>query len=558
MSGPADSGPWRMSRDSGPERMSCDNGPGHANSDPEPGHPAQDDGPRGRVNSTPEPGHPSRDDEPWRVNRDGGQSGMEAGAPAEVAQAELLAALAGRPLVAVGRFSTALRTGYTGPAPIEALRPALSIGCYSAWDPALPGMVVAAEDRTRVRSVAERQGWLRRVRHDAARHLVKLDRPPVISAWYAGTQLHELAGPGGTVAAIDAGVRATIEARHLFDDLLRAAGVPAVARIRCVPAERLPSLAELRRAVGTERVVVQAGAGSGGHGTVVVSGEEDMARAARLLGPYRVAAYVDGWPCAVTVLSVPDGAGGVSVYVDRPSHTAAGVAELGAGPLSCAGHDWSRPWPVPAAALLIECAERIAVWGWRRYGVAGLFSLNALLTPGERVYLSAIKWRHDASTEVSAVNQQVIGVPPFVLAHLAVMLGGPVSWLADAQEFNQLSLLRATQRGGPFSIRVRLSRESPVRVATGQGSGVYRLDRADRPRWVRRAAHPSHARADQGEFLLADLPAPDVVCHPGADLATIEGVTEGVTQPFHGPASASPFTRRIAAALDQLLVPHNP
>ncbi|TYB61832.1 hypothetical protein FXF51_27570 [Nonomuraea sp. PA05] len=476
------------------------------------------------------------------------------GAAAEVAHAELLGALAGRPLVVVDRCSTALRAGYTGPAPVEALRPALGIGCYAAWDPALPGMVVAAEEHTGSRSVPERRGWLRRVRHEAARHLVKLDRPPVIATGHTGAQLQELAGPGGTVAAIDPGVRATIEARHLFDDLLRAAGVPAVARIRCVPAERLASLAELRRAVGTERVVVQAGGVSGGRGTVIVSGDDDMARAARLLGPYRVAAFVDGWPCAVTVLSVPDGSGGVSVYVDRPSHETTGVGELGVGPLCSAGHDWSRPWPVPAAALLIECAERVAVWGWRRYGVAGLFSLRALITPGERVYLSAIRWHCDESTEVSAVNQQAVGVPPFVLAHLVVMLGGRVSWLADPQEFNHVSLLRATQRGGPFSLRVRLRGGSAVRIAAGRGPGVYRLDRDDRPVWVRRAAHPAEARADQGEFLLADLPSADVVCHPGADLATVEAVTDGATQPFHGPASASPFTRRVAAAVERLCV----
>ncbi|WP_157548064.1 hypothetical protein [Nonomuraea candida] len=477
---------------------------------------------------------------------------------AEVAHGELLAALAGRPLVVIDRFCTALRTGYTGPMPIEALRPALSIGCYAAWHPALPGMAVSAEEHGRVRSVAERRGWPRRVRHDAARHLVKLDRPPVILTSHAGAQLQELAEPGGTVAAIDPGVRATIEARHLFDDLLRAAGVPAVARVRCVPAERLPSLAELRKAVGSDRVVVQAGGTFGGRGTVVVSDDDDMARAARLLGPYRVAAYVDGWPCAVTVLSVPDGEGGVSVYVDRPSHVATGVPELGVGPLHNAGHDWSRPWPVPAAALLMECAERIAVWGWRRYGVAGMFSLRALLTPGERVYLSAIRWRCDESTEVSAANQQAVGVPPFVLAHLVVMLGGRVSWLADAQEFNQLSLMRATQRGGPFSIRVRLGGDSPVRVVAGQGSGVYRLDSAGRPRLARRAAHASEADADQGEFLLADLPGPDVICRPGADLATVEAVTEGATQPFHGPSSASPFTRRVAAAVADLFAPADP
>ncbi|MCF6476434.1 hypothetical protein FAF44_50060 [Nonomuraea sp. MG754425] len=483
---------------------------------------------------------------------------MMDGAAAEVANAELLAALAGRPLVVVDRSCTALRTGYTGPMPVEALRPVLSIGCSSPWDPALPDMAVAAEEHTRTRSVAERRGWLRRVRHDAARHLVKLDRPPVIATSHPVTQFQDPAGPGVTIAAVDAGVRATIEARHLFDDLLRAAGVPAVARIRSVPAERLPSLAELRRAVGSQRVVVQSGGMSNGHGTVVVSDEDGMAGAARLLGPYRVAAYVEGWPCAVTVLSVPDGAGGVRVFVDRPSHETTGAAELGLGPLRSAGHDWSRPWPVPAAALLIECAERIAIWGWRRYGVTGLFSLRGLLTPGERVYLSAVRWHCDGGTEVSAVNQQLIGVPPFMLAHLAVMLGGRVSWLPDPQDFNQLSLLRATERGGPFSVRVRLRGTSAMRIAAGRGPGVYRLDHADRARWVRRGSHPAQARADQGEFLLADLPSPDVVCHPGADLATVEAVTEGGTQPFHGPASISPFTRRVAAAVEQLFLPCDP
>lgn len=482
-----------------------------------------------------------------------GHAGLDA-PHAEVAHAELLAALAGRPLVCVDRFSTALRTGYAGPAPIEALRPDLAIGCHSAWDPAMAGMVVAAEDRTRVRSVAERHGWLRRVRHEAARHLLKLDRPPVVSTRYASAQLHELAGPGGTVAAIDGGVRATIEARHLFDDLLRAAGVPAVARIRCLHVERLLELGELRRAVGTEQVVVQ---GRGG-GTVIVSGEQDMGRAARLLGPYRVAAYVDGWPAAVTVLSVPDGEGGVRVYVDRPSHTTTGVAEPAVGPLTGGGDDWSRPWPAPAAALLIECAERVAVWAWRRYGIAGMFGLEAILTASERVYLSAIRWRHQERTEVSAVNQQMVGVPPFVVAHLAVMLGHPVTWLGDSQEFNHVTLLRATQRGGPFAVRIVLAEGPPVRVAAGQGSGIYRLDRAGRLRWVRRGAHPLDADIGQGEILLAGLPGPEVVCHPGADIAAFEGVTEGGMQPFHGPASVSPFTRRVLAAVCDLFLPHEP
>ncbi|MFI6992619.1 hypothetical protein [Nonomuraea wenchangensis] len=462
--------------------------------------------------------------------------------------------LAGRPLVVVDRCTSALRTGYTGPSAVAALRPALAIGCYAAWDPGLADLVVAAEDRTRVRSVAERHGWPRRVRHEAARHLLKLDRPPVVVTGGADVRLAELAGPGGTPASIDPGVRGTLESKPLLDDLLRAAGVPAVARVRSAYVDRLPSPAELRRAVGAERVVVQAG-GPGGSGTVIVSGEGDMGRAARLLGPYRVAAYVDGWPVAITVLSVPDGRGGVQVYADRPAHLTTCVAEPSLGPVSAAGADWSRPWPAPAAALLIECAERVALWAWRRYGAAGMFGVDALLTPDERICLTALRWRRQRRDEVEAVNQQAVGLPPFVLGQLAVMLGRPVGWLGDAAEFNQLTLLRATQPGGPFAVRLRLAEGPPARMAGGQGSGVYRLDRDGRARWVRRAAHPSQAGSDDGEFLLADLPGPDIACHPGADLGTLEGVTGGGTRPFHGPASVSPFTRAILSAVSGLLVP---
>ena len=95
--------------------------------------------------------------------------------------------------------------------PIEALHPALAVGCYPAWAPALPAAVVAAEHRTRIRSVAERHGWLPRIRHDIPAHLVALDRPPVIGAWYATSRLRELATPGGTVAAIDGELRDKVE-----------------------------------------------------------------------------------------------------------------------------------------------------------------------------------------------------------------------------------------------------------------------------------------------------------------------------------------------------------
>ncbi|PZG04928.1 hypothetical protein C1J01_44070 [Nonomuraea aridisoli] len=307
----------------------------------------------------------------------------------------LAAALAGRPLVTVERLTSALRTSYTGPAAIEELRPTLSIGCYRAWPAAMPRTAAAAEDHTLIRSTQERHDWLPRMRRDADRHLRTLNRP-IVTAWYATPLLRDLAAASGTVAATDGELRDTIEAKPAFNDLLRAAGVPATVRIPSVRVDRLPDLAELRRAVGTNTVVVQSGATSGGRGTVFVTSERDLDDAARLRGPYRVAAFVDGWSSNTTVLSVPDGQGGVSVYVDRPSHKSVGVAELGIGPAKSAGNDWSRPWPTGAATVLVECAERITEWAWRRHRAAGLFGLDAILTAEGHVYPNEINWRNQA------------------------------------------------------------------------------------------------------------------------------------------------------------------
>jgi hypothetical protein len=475
----------------------------------------------------------------------------------DAADKELQQALDGRPLVSVERFTAALRTGYTGPAAIEALRPALSVGCYPAWAPAMPGAVVAAEDRTRVRSVAERHGWISRVRHDVPRHLVALDRPPVVTAWYATGRLRDLAGPGGTVAAVDGGLRDEVEAKPVFDELLRAAGAPAVVRIPCIHVDRLPELGELRRRVGTATVVVQAGVTSGGRGTVFVADEGDMPRAAQLLGPFRVAAFVDGWSSNTTVLSAPDEHGGVRVYADRPSHKSVGVSGLGIGPAKSAGNDWSRPWPAEAVALIVESAERIASWAWRRYGMAGLFGLDAILTPDGRVFLNEINWRNQGTTEVSAVNQQLRGLPPFIAAHLVVMLGQRVTWLGDPHEFNSETIARATWAGGPFYVKVRLCHPGPASIAPGYEPGVYRLGPDDRLHRVRAGAHPADADTDRHEVLLANLPGPGIVCHPGAEIATIEGVTGGQLRPFDGPDSASAFTHRVHTALHGLFRPRH-
>jgi hypothetical protein len=475
----------------------------------------------------------------------------------EAAAAALTAALAGRPLVSAERFTTAYRSCYTGQRPLEALRPALAVGCYRPWQPAVPSQVVAAEDSARVRSPRLRHDWPAAVLPGARQAVARLG-PVVVTGWYATPALRDVAGPDGTVAAIDGGLRDRIEDKADFDRLLKAAGVSDCNRIPAVRIDGpLPSLGELRRAVGADRVVVQAGVTSGGRGTFFADDEASLARAARMPGPYRVSAFTEGWSSNMTVLSVPDGTGGVRVYADRPSHKAIAVAELGIGTAKSAGNDWSRPWPPDAVAQFADAAVRIGEWAWADYRMAGLFGLDAILTPDGQVKVNEVNCRNQGTTEVSAVNQQLRGQPPFVIAHLVTMLGGHADWLGDPGEYNHETIRRATQPGpGPFYAKARLGGQEPARISPDfPGPGVYRLGQDGRLHLVRGGAHPTDADADHGEILIASAPGPDVTCHPGAEIATLEGVTSGPGRPFTGSGTASDLALRFADALLGLFLP---
>jgi biotin carboxylase len=473
------------------------------------------------------------------------------------AAAALTAALGGRQHISAQRFTSAYRTCYTGPNPIEAMRPALAIGCYQAWEPASPHQVIAAEQTTGVRSALHRHHWLDEIFPVARSRVEAMAAPAVVTGWFATRQLRALSGPGGTVAAVDGALRARLEDKAEFARFLQEACVPREAQISAVRiGGPLPSLTELRRLTGTSRVVVQSGVSSGGRGTVIVSGEDDMAAAAAMQAPYRVAAFVDGWSANITVLSVPRPDGGVNVYADRPSHKAIAVGALGIGPGKSAGNDWSQPWPAAAAATMTEAAVRIGEWAWQAHGMAGLFGLDAILTADGQVKINELNCRNQGTTELSAVNQQIRGAPPFVVAHLVTMLGGHPDWLGDPGEFNHATLGCATSPGpGPFYAKIRLTSPVPGRVpAWFPGPGVYRLD-SQKLQWVRPGAHPALADADAGELLIASAPGPGIICHPGTEIATLEGITCGAGRPFTGTDTASAQVLAFAEALVNLLTP---
>ncbi|MDQ0700903.1 hypothetical protein [Streptomyces sp. W4I9-2] len=477
----------------------------------------------------------------------------------EAAGTALARALGGRPLVSAERFCSSMRTLYARPGALTQARPVLAIGCYPGWGQAGPHVVLAAEDRTGIRGPAERHAWTVAVDSEAERLLAGMSKPPVIAAWYSTGRLRRWAGTGGTVAAIDGDLRAVIEDKAAFDALLQAAGVPQRMRIPCVRVDgTLPALHVLRRRVGSRRLVVQSGADSGGRGTVFVDDAAGLDRAAAMNGPYKVAAFVTGWSSNTTVLSVPDGRGGVAVYVDRPSHKAIGITRAGIGPGKSAGNDWSRPWPERAGAELVDAAVRIGRHLWAEHRMAGLFGLDALLTDDGQVLFNEINCRNQGTTEVSAVNQQLRGLPPFLAAHLTALLGGRPDWLPDSDVFNHATIRAAVRPGpGPYYLKLRHRGAGPVRVSGLRGPGVYRPG-GGRLVWVRPGAHPADANADLGEVLLANLPAEHVVCLPGTELGTTEALTTGNGTPFAAPHQLSDFGDAVLDALAAHLTPVRP
>lgn len=465
---------------------------------------------------------------------------------------ELTCALAGRPLVDFDRHATGGRVAYAAPAPVHAARPALSLGCYAPWNPATPVDAITAEDGTGVRPTGERKHtWWPAIADRAAARISGYNRPPVIAGWYAVPYLCELTGPGGTVAGLPADVRDRIEDKSALGRILHSAHVPPGMIIRArTYRDRLPSLTDMRAAVGTRRIVIQSAHDAGGRGTIFVDNERDMPRAASLPGPWRVSAFVEGWSSNTTVLSVPDGRGGVRVYVDRPSHKAIGVTAVGIGPAKSAGNDWSKPWPTDGVSAVIEAASRIGQWAWQSHRLTGLWGIDTIWTPDGPV-INEINARKQGTTEVSGVNQQLAGYPPLVVAHLTAMLGHPVTWLTAPEEFNTATLAAApADTPAPYYLKVR-ARHAHTTPDDFPGSGIYRLE-GERLTWERPGAHPTEADSDTGRVLIANAPAAGTTCPPGAEIGTVEGITTGPASPFAGPAELSPHGRTLLAAFDRL------
>lgn len=464
--------------------------------------------------------------------------------------AVLRGAIAGSCLVLVDRFASAGRNVYTGPSPLQSLRPILCLACYAPWATAGPLTVVTLEDSTGVRSQQTKHDFLSRLGEHGREALRRLEKPPLVAAWYETEELLDLARPlGGRLLTVSRATRDVIENKATLDTLLQQAGVEPALRI---PSESyvqtLPSFQSLAGRFGLP-FVVQTNS-SGGRGTVIVQREMDFARADSLNPPFRVSRFVAGFSSNTTVLNVPDGRGGCAVYVDIPSHKAIHVPDVGIGPAKGAGNDWSLQHPLRPLHDLIDAAVRIGTYAFQQHGLVGLWGIDSIWF-GEAVVINELNCRNQGTTEVSGVNQMLRGFPPFFAAHVALHTGAPVDWLPPADEFNAETLRRGSSVGGraPFYLKIRNRSEVPVRVTRRfQGSGVYRLTSDDDLAWLRGATHTLEANADADEILIANVPLCSTVCLPGTELVTMEGVTTR-RHVFENPYKLSPYAARLARAM---------
>lgn len=445
----------------------------------------------------------------------------------------------GRPLIVMDRNTSVGRVSYTGPSPIESARPTLALGCYHPWSPAQPVHTLAAEHRDPTISRPIRSWW-HLVHQEATRRIDGDPRPPILTAWVADHQNQTLLGPRGTFVGMPTKTNDLIENKSELSRILTQAQVdPAL----MIPArtyhDRLPILAHLRKAVGSDRLVIQTSHGAGGRGTVFVEEEADLNRVPTQ-GPWRVSQFVRGWSSNTTVLSIPDGRGGVDIYIDRPSHKAIGLSEVGIASAKSAGNDWSRTFPEEGVSALFEAIHHIGRWAWNEHRMSGMWGVDTMWTPDGRPHINEINARRQGTTEVSGANQYLTGQPPLSVAHLVSALGGRPEWLPAPEDFNTTSLRSVTTPGSwaPYYLKIR-SKETVKVSRNFPGSGIYRLTSAQSLVWEKPGAHPAQANSDIGQVLLANTPAPGALCAPGAELATVEGVTTGNASPFAGPFALS-------------------
>jgi D-alanine-D-alanine ligase-like ATP-grasp enzyme len=472
------------------------------------------------------------------------------------ANASLLETLDSWSLVQVDRFTSSGRNYLGEEATLWALRPALTLGCYEPWREATVAQkTLALETRLHVRGTHSKHAYLEQLGEDARAALAALPHPPLVAAWYETSEIRSLVdGLGGKLLTAKREVREIVEDKSRLNELLASAGIEAGLQIASIRVEgRAPAFNELANRLGLP-LVVQVNS-SGGRGTLFVSNEQDFTDALALGRPLRISEFVPGFSSNTTVLTIANGKG-CQVYVDQPSHKAMHVREVGIGNAKGAGNDWSIPFEYEGVNALVESAVRLGEYLFETYGLVGLWGIDTIWN-GNQVVINEINCRNQGTTEVSGINQILRGVPPFVVSHLALHAGTPVSWLPNPDQYNAQTIQGASHPSGlrPFYLKIRNRMNLPVVTSPDlPSSGVYRLEATEQLKWLHPAGCTYEANFDENEVLVANLPGAATLCLPGAELCTLEGLTTNRSI-FDGPYSLSPYGEMLTRAIYKHFIP---
>jgi hypothetical protein len=462
-------------------------------------------------------------------------------------------ALHGNTFVVWDKWGGFLRNLYAGQIPIHSATPDVVISKIGPWSEDRIKKVFSHERETG--SLAPQIAYDEQLREEADEYLKRIGRPLAIAGW-TQRSIHSdfLERHGGRFLGPPPELRRTLENKYTFNDLLDEVGIPPQRQLRhglFASSDALPLYTTLASRYGST-FVIQTDTSQGGKGTEIVSDSLEFASAKeRLSGKLRVSEFRDQQYSTAYLLSVPKADGDVDVYVDIPSYKTTSIPELNINSVTGAGGDWTLPYPenFPAAEY-VENLVRIGKHLYRKYRFAGHWNVEGFLSQ-DGFDMNELNCRPGGGTEVSGINQDLRGVPAFILAHLIHWAGGRVEYMPSADEFNQNTIKEIERRSvnKPFYLKVF----GQYRQKLGdhvQGSGVYKLDNGSL-HWLRDGVATTDANFDDGEVLLAHLPQPLSVCAPKAQICTIEGVTS-TGHIFSGQHELSPEGLIMANATNSL------
>ena len=139
----------------------------------------------------------------------------------DIADDELRAALAGRALVTLDRFTSGRRAGVLGPLPNSAARPAVSVGYCDTWPAAAAATtVLAVEQATARRDGRAKHQWFTELYPRILATCRSLPAPQAFAAWHEDQGLTSIAQSTGEALTLPRRVSVGRPGGHPYSGLL--------------------------------------------------------------------------------------------------------------------------------------------------------------------------------------------------------------------------------------------------------------------------------------------------------------------------------------------------